>query len=381
MKMRRTALTLGVVTALMLAPLHAMAQTSEGVSLFTPFPGVIVGPGATASFDITATGPAGARAPLAVEGLPDGWTASFRGESATVDLVAITSEGTGGQLRLDVVVPESASPGTVELTVTAGGATLPLSVTVEEGAAGSLTLAPDFPGQRGPVDGDFTFRVTVSNDTAADLNLSLEATGPEGWDVSAEPTTQAQASVITVAAGGSETVNLTASPPPAAEAGLYEVGMTASAEGAEAELTVAIELVGDFSVSLTTPDQRLNAEVTIGETTQLPILVVNDGTAVLESVVLSAQPPSGWEVTIDPEAIPALQPGESFQATASITPAGDALAGDYDLGFNASAGTATDSMSIRTTVNPSALWGIVGVALIALTLAGLALVFRRFGRR
>jgi uncharacterized membrane protein len=365
----------------MLVPLHAVAQTSEGVSLFTPFPGVIVGPGATASFDITATGPAGARAPLAVEGLPDGWTASFRGESATVDLVAITSEGTGGELRLDVVVPESASPGTVDLTVTAGAATLPLSVTVEEGAAGSLTLTPDFPGQRGPVDGDFTFRVTVSNDTAADLNLSLEATGPEGWDVSAEPSTQAQASVITVAAGGSETVNLTASPPPAAEAGLYEVGMTASAEGAEAEVTVAIELVGDFSVSLTTPDQRLNAEVTIGQTTQLAILVVNDGTAALESVVLSAQPPSGWEVTIDPEAIPALQPGESFQATASITPAGDALAGDYDLGFSAAAGTATDSMSIRTTVNPSALWGIVGVALVALTLAGLALVFRRFGRR
>jgi uncharacterized membrane protein len=38
-------------------------------------------------------------------------------------------------------------------------------------------------------------------------------------------------------------------------------------------------------------------------------------------------------------------------------------------------------MEVRTTVNPSAVWGIVGIAVIALTLAGLAWVFRRFGRR
>jgi uncharacterized membrane protein len=67
--------------------------------------------------------------------------------------------------------------------------------------------------------------------------------------------------------------------------------------------------------------------------------------------------------------------------TATIQPASNALAGDYDLTLSASAGGATDSLDIRTTVQTSALWGLVGLALIVLVLVGLAWVFRRYGRR
>jgi uncharacterized membrane protein len=38
-------------------------------------------------------------------------------------------------------------------------------------------------------------------------------------------------------------------------------------------------------------------------------------------------------------------------------------------------------MEVRTTVSPSAFGGMVGIGLILLTLAALAWVFRRFGRR
>src|SRR5690606_29189591 len=119
-----------------------------------------------------------------------------------------------------------------------------------------------------------------------------------------------------------------------------------------------------------------------GSSSDLDLLVTNTGTAPLQGVELSATPPSGWDVTFAQEVIPAIEPGETAVATATITPSEEAVAGDYVITFEASQEEADSSeVEIRTTVNPSALWGFVGIALIALTLAGLAWVFRRFGRR
>ena len=42
---------------------------------------------------------------------------------------------------------------------------------------------------------------------------------------------------------------------------------------------------------------------------------------------------------------------------------------------------ANESLDIRVTVETPPIWGFVGIGLIIATLAGLAWVFRRFGRR
>jgi uncharacterized membrane protein len=68
-------------------------------------------------------------------------------------------------------------------------------------------------------------------------------------------------------------------------------------------------------------------------------------------------------------------------AIATVTPSDQAIAGDYVITFSATSESASSEVDIRTTVNPSALWGFIGIALIAATLGGLAWVFRRFGRR
>ncbi len=57
------------------------------------------------------------------------------------------------------------------------------------------------------------------------------------------------------------------------------------------------------------------------------------------------------------------------------------MAGDYVITFSASGEEADDEIEVRATVNPSPVWGILGVGLIVLTLVALAWVFRRFGRR
>jgi uncharacterized membrane protein len=134
-------------------------------------------------------------------------------------------------------------------------------------------------------------------------------------------------------------------------------------------------------MDLTTPDGRLNTTVSAGGSTQFPIVVVNTGSAPLTAVALSATPPRDWDVTFEPAEVPTVAVGESANIVATITPAGNAVAGDYVVTLSARSEDADDEMALRTTVETSTIWGIVGIALIVLVLVGLALVFRRFGRR
>jgi uncharacterized membrane protein len=242
-------------------------------------------------------------------------------------------------------------------------------------------MTPEFPGLRGPASSTFTFNVDVRNDTPAEVQLELAAEGPIGWTVEARPQAASQASSITVESGATGRVTVTATPPSTVAAGLYDLRVTARGGGVDAEAALQVQITGSFSMELTTPDQRLNADVTAGSPTQFPLVILNTGSGDLADVALTATPPAGWDVTFDTENITTVPAGDFAQVTATITPSTEAIAGDYSITFRATTDEADASMDVRSTVSPSAFGGLVGIGLILLTLAALAWVFRRFGRR
>lgn len=383
-------MALATMATLALAP-TALAQTEEepspppatALTVSTPFPSVAVEPGDQVSFTLSVAAPAQVGVALAVEGVPEGWTAAFRGGGFEVDSVT-AGPGLEPDLTFDVTVPTSAAEGEYPMTVSASGGaesvTLPIGVRVSAQAGGEVTLTPNFPGLRTPAGEPVTFDVELANGTPADLEFELAPTAPSGWDATAELSGQAQASTVLVEAGGTETINVEVTPPFQAEAAQYPVTLAANAPGSTVETEMIVEVVGSFALEMTTADQRLNAEVTVGSTSDFQILLTNSGTAPLDNVVVGVTPPSGWEVGFDNQEV-AIAPGETVPVLATITPSGEAVAGDYVISFTATHEQADASMEVRTTVNPSAVWGFVGIAVIALTLAGLAWVFRRFGRR
>jgi uncharacterized membrane protein len=375
------------ITSALLVALVPAVRAADGLDITTPYPGVAVAPGNKVSFDLTITSSKNADIALGVTGVPSGWTASIFGGGFVVDGVAVTSS-TPGKVRLDVTVPAAATAGTTTLRVTASGggsqAALPITVRVNAEAAGALSLTTNTPELTGASDKSFKFDLTFKNDTAQDVTVSATATGPDGWTVDATLTGATDAASTVVKSGNTQSISVTAKAPDGTAAGTYPFKVTATAGDRTIDADLSIAVTGSYSMTLSTPGDLLSAHGSAGVATTQQFLIKNTGTAPMTLVKLVGTPPSGWKVTLDPtDGLATLDPDQTGTITATITPSGDAVAGDYVVRFQASSteDTTGANAEIRFTVDTSPIWAIVGIGLIVLILAGLFYVFRTYGRR
>lgn len=382
----RAALIALVALIPLLAASPATALAAAPPSVSTPYPGVSVAPGTKVSFELTVTAPSPTTVRLAAERLPTGWTSVLRGGGYQISAVAAGPGSAAGKATLEVDVPTTAEPGRYPLVVRAtspGGTTsLDLEVEVNAAAGGEVTMTSDFPSLSGAAGTTFTFNLTLANDTPEDRTFAVSASGPSGWQVQAHPSGQAQAASLPVKASSSATMSVTADPPDTVPAGQYPITVKATEGGQEVDAQLSVEIIGQYRIALTTPDQRLNAQGTAGSSIELQLVVQNSGTAPLQGVKLTATPPTGWKVAFSPaDTIDAIDPQSSQTVTAQMTPSDQAIAGDYVVTFQAAASNATVTQDIRVTVETSLTWAIVGIGLVVLAFVGLGWVFRRFGRR
>jgi uncharacterized membrane protein len=362
----------------------APATAGGGLSLTTPFPAVAVAPGSDVRFTIAVSGPANTRVGLSVTGTPDGWTAVLRGGGNSVDAVQTDANGKA-TVDLNVQTADDAPAGTSRITVTGSGggsASLPLDIRVSEDAAGAVTLDTTVPSLQGAAGTTFTFTLTLSNDTAQDQTFAVTATGPDGWSVNATLQGQAQAASAVVAAGATSNITVTAISPDTAEAATYPIQVQATVGDQNIDGELSVVITGTNALTLTTPNGALSNRGSAGGTITQQLTVVNDGTADLTNIQITATTPRDWTVTYDPaDTIETLAPNETATVTASIVPSNDAIAGDYVVSFSAAGGDVNESVDIRVTIETSPLWGFVGIGLIVAVLAGLWWVFRTYGRR
>lgn len=356
---------------------------ADGLTLTTPYPAVAVAPGAKVSFDLSIETATSQRVNLSVTGVPADWTAQFLGGGFVVD--GILSDGSKAtDVRLDVSVPETAGASTVKLVATAvaGGltTTLPLDIRVTPQAAGEVTLTTDFPQLKGTSTTSFKFNLTLRNDTAEDLTFGGSATGGAGWTVTTQVSSESQAASAIVKAGATTPVTVTATAPANVPAGIYPITVEVTSGTRTATADLAAEVTGSYSLRLTTPDARLNAQASAGSNTDLSLVVQNTGTATITGVKVTATAPTGWTITYEPESVD-VEPGVDQTIIAHMTPSGEAIAGDYVVSFRATGEQANGSADVRVTIQTGLLGGAIGIGLIALVLAGLGWVFLRYGRR
>jgi uncharacterized membrane protein len=239
---------------------------------------------------------------------------------------------------------------------------------------------------------DFTIQMEYTGTEARVFDLT--ATGPADWTTSITPSYPRDRQILDIRMeppeeGESSTIEqiiVTATPASwlTPELGEYPITVEASSGdiSSSIEFTAVVTSVpASYSLYLTTPDGVLSTTAQAGKDNYFTLAVANGGTGDIENISLSTNKPRGWTVELSLTNMTSVAAGDFQTVEMNIKTPADAIAGDYEIIVRASGTQASDNVEIRVTVKTSALWGWVGIGIIALVVAGLAVIFMRFGRR
>lgn len=385
-------LAVGSAVTLTLASPRAQAQNTppadvKGLWITTDYPTLSLRAGEETKLNIALVNYnlAPQRADVAVESIPEGWTAELRGGGRPVAAAFIEHNGKSS-LELRIRVPADTKPGPYTLQVRAKAPDraleLPLRINVQEASATKLTAEPKLPVLRGTPKSSFDFKVQLKNESADDILANITHNAPRGFQVTfKEGYGTQELTSIPLKAGDSKELSVDIKPSASINAGKYPIAIEIGSDKARASAQLTLDVSGLPTVSLSGENERLSGEVYAGREKRFTFVLRNTGTADARNIELSASPPSGWKVNFEPKSIPAIVPNGEQKFEAVVTPSEKAVTGDYMFAVRANGDGVSENVNFRSTVSTSTLWGAIGLGVIAAALLVLFGAFGRFGRR
>jgi uncharacterized membrane protein len=365
----------------------------RAIEVAPEYTGVIVPAGQDVSIDLTVAnkGRSDEFVDLSVTHVPKGWKARVKtysydvtgvfvqsNQSKSLTLKAEPEEGTGpGKYVFGIKgqTPDGKLVSTSQVTVTV------VPKEAEKKSKG-VNLATSYPVLEGPTDAKFEFSVDVENKTDKDSIFNLTATGPKDWDVNFKPAYEDKLiSSLRLKAGQSQSVAVDVKPYPLAEAGKYPVKVKVESPEAKSEVELTVVLTGTYKMDVGTATGLLSLTAMRGEPANISFYVKNSGSAPLENVRFISVKPENWKVDFKPEKLETLPPGELKQIEMTITPAAQALVGDYSVNAMVQAQKITKNLEFRVSTKASSAWGWLGIGIIVCVLLGLVSLFVYVGRR
>ncbi len=398
-RVKMSILIVGAMICFLALPTALPAQEREkdtrperGMAIYTEYSGIFVAPQETVRMDLTIEnkGKKDENIGLKISSVPKGWKASLKAPSYVVDAVPVP----GGKTRTLTFVAEpdkGVKPGTYAFQIDAKTedgkftSSQKINITLREKAevAEEIVVTTSYPVLTGQTDAKFEFSLEVNNKSESDKNFNLSAQVPAKWEVNFKPAyEQKLISSLRVKGGQSQTVTVEVTPSKDATAGSFPVtvSITSGEKKAEAKLTVI--LTGIYKLDAGTPTGLLSLEAIAGKAAIMSLFVKNTGSAVNRNISFSSFKPENWKVEFKPEKVDALEPGSLKQVEVTITPAGQALVGDYSVGLSVDGEKGSNkTIEMRVSVKTSAAWGWIGIIIIVLVIAGLGGLFYWLGRR
>lgn len=246
-----------------------------------------------------------------------------------------------------------------------------------------IKLNTTYPVLRGPTDVKFEFSIDVKSDIDEDRVFDLFAEGPKDWDVSFKPAYESKyISSLQIGANQSKSVSVEIKPDILAQAGEYPINVRVSAGEDKAEIPLTVVLTGTYKIEAGTADGLLSLTTKAATETRVSFYVKNTGSAPQTEVNFMSFKPESWKVEFKPEKLEKLEPGDLKQVEMVITPAKEALVGDYSVAVEVQGEKgASKTLEFRTTVKASAAWAGIGIFIIVVVVLGLTWLFRSLGRR
>ncbi len=368
-------------------------RPARGIAIYSDYSGVVVPVGENVRMDLTVEnkGRQDEVVALKLTSIPKGWKASLKGGSFTVTGVAVP-DGKNRTLSFSAEPEKGVGPGTYQFGiegVTADGkltSNYSIAVTTRERSrlgADDIQITTSYPVLRGQTDATFEFSLDVNNKIDVDRTFNLAAQAPEKWEINFKPGyEQKQISSLRIKGNSSQTVAVSVAPPKDATSGEYPILVRISSGDSKAEAKLMVVLTGIYKLDAATPTGILSTDAVTGKPTTVSLLVKNTGSAVNRNLTLSSFKPENWKVDFKPEKIEALDPNQTKQIEATITPAATALVGDYSVGLMVDGEkSSSKTVEMRVTVKAPTAWGWIGVGLIAVVIGGMGGLFAWLGRR
>ncbi|MGD9123866.1 MAG: NEW3 domain-containing protein [Desulfarculaceae bacterium] len=368
-------------------------KPARGIVAALKYPGISVSPGEKVRVDLVVKnlGRSNETLIFKVKKAPPDWQAYFRSFGNTITGIFVPEDE---EYTIDFVAEakdkEKIKPGIYKFVVLAQTrdgqikhtSNLNVEVVAKEKAGKDIELNTSYPVLRGPSDAKFEFSLDVKNNSGKDRIFNLSAQAPPDWDVSFKPGyEQKQISSLQIKADQSSSVGVVITPPRNAKVGRYPIKVQVKTPTASADTELSVVLTGTYKIKAVTPTGLLSLTTQTGEPATVSFYVRNEGSAPQPQVSFMSFKPENWKVEFKPEKLQNLKPGEFKQVEATITPAAQALVGDYSVALGAQGEKADSNIELRVTVKASSAWGWIGVAIIILVLGGLAFTFRKLGRR
>ena len=366
-------------------------RPERGMAVYPEYSGVIVSKGESVKMDLIMDnkGRSDETIDVQISTVPKGWKASLKGGGYQVTGVFVPN-GKTRNLALNLDPDKAVGYGTYVFQIDAQTAdkkltsSQKLTVTVQERTAATddIQITTSYPVLRGQTDAKFEFSLDVNNKSETDRTFNLAAQAPEKWEINFKPAYEAkQISSLRIKGGSSQTVAVEVTPPREATSGEYPILVRISSGDKKAEVKLTVALTGIYKLDAGTPTGILSLEATAGKKSNFSLFVKNTGSAANRNITFSSFKPENWEVKFDPEKIDALEPNAMKQIEVTVTPASQALVGDYSVGVMVNGEKSDKTVEMRVTVKASTAWGWIGIGIIILVIAGLVALFMRLGRR
>jgi len=392
-------LTWAILLGFVFGPSLCVAQDKEkdwrperGIAAYTEFSGIFVSLNEEVRMDLTVDnkGRTDENVFLKLSLIPKGWKATIKGPTYTVNAVTVPATKSR-TLTFTAEQEKGLKPGVYNFQIDAStedgkfASTQKIAVTVREKAPLSeeIVVTTSYPILRGDSDSKFEFSLDVTNKTESDKQYSLAAQAPEKWEINFKPPYEnKQISSLRVKGNQNQSVAVEVTPAKNAVAGTYPVLVVIGAGEKRAEVKLSVILTGTYKLDAGTPTGLLSLDSYTGKPSNLSLFVKNTGSAVNRNISLNSFKPENWKVEFKPEKIESLSPGEMKQIEVTITPAAQALVGDYSVGLSVDGERQSGkTVEIRVAVKTSSAWGWIGIIIILGVIAGLAGMFVWLGRR
>jgi uncharacterized membrane protein len=366
----------------------------RGISVAPEYSGVIVAQGEDVSVDLKVVnkGKKDEIIELSLPSVPKGWTAMVKTYSFGVTGVYVESDKSKS-LTLKAEPDDDVGPGKYTFLIkgrtrdgkltSSGSVVITVKPKEEEKKSKDVKITTSYPVLEGPTDAKFEFSIEVENKLDKDTVFNLAYEGPRNWDIKFKPAYEEKYfSSLRIKQGQSASMALEVKPYPLAEPGRYPLKVKVSSPEAKAEAEIMVVLTGTYKLDAGTADGLLSLrEAYQGKEANLSFYVKNTGSAKQNNIKFLSFKPENWKVEFKPERIETLAPGELKQVEVTITPADEALVGDYSVTLSIQGEKATKNLEFRVPVKASTAWGVIGLGIIVIVVLGLVVLFIRLGRR